>query len=78
MAERLVLRFYHPVRIHGLTGDDERFELAQRLNAWDRERCEPNQANNARLEHPSRNLQEPTTGVRISCALVDRQPRARR
>jgi hypothetical protein len=74
MVERLVLRFYHPVGIHGRTGDEEPFDLGQRLKACNRAWCEPNQANDARLEHPLRNLQQPTTRVRISCTLVDRQP----
>ena len=69
VAKRLVLRFYHPVG--GLIGNDECLDLAQRLNAWDGGWHEVNQANYARLEHPLRNRQEPTTYARISRALID-------
>jgi hypothetical protein len=78
VTERLVLRFYHSVGVVRMTGDNERLELAQRLNTRRRGCREADQANNARLEHPLRNLQQPMTRVRISCTPVDRQPRARR
>lgn len=71
-----MLRLYHFAG--ALAETDQLLEPSQRLTARERERREANYANNARIEHPLRNLQQPRARTRIKTALENRESTTRR
>jgi hypothetical protein len=69
-----VPRLYHFAAANWLGGTDQLLELSQRLTACKGGRTEINQANNARIEHPLRNLQQTLVGTRVKTTLENREP----
>lgn len=79
VGRTLALRFCHRAATVHRTRADQLLEISKRLTACTWKRREPNVADNARIEHPLRDLEQTARGVslqyaveyRHSCALRD-------